>query len=198
MIRADGTVEDLKGGGIILGILPIAKYEDVHATMNPGDMLVLYSDGVTEAATAADDDFPGEARFLGQLAASLRTRPAHEIVAAVQSEVAKFAAGTPQADDITVVVMVRRLSAFAPRAIWAAADEGLCPAAGDWVGYIPPFAALPGGPGIVVDLPPFQHSSGVVSRHPARAVSPDRPHDRSCTAASQGTRGRVVGRRVSR
>jgi phosphoserine phosphatase RsbU/P len=105
MIRADGTVEDLKGGGIILGILPIAKYEDVHATMNPGDMLVLYSDGVTEAATAADDDF-GEAR-LGQLAASLRTRPAHEIVAAVQSEVAKFAAGTPQADDITVVVMRR-------------------------------------------------------------------------------------------
>jgi serine phosphatase RsbU (regulator of sigma subunit) len=105
LVRADGTVEDLKGGGIILGILPIAKYEDVHATMNPGDMLVLYSDGVTEAATASDDDF-GEAR-LGQLAASLRTRPAQEIVAAVQSEVAKFAAGTPQADDITVVVMRR-------------------------------------------------------------------------------------------
>jgi serine phosphatase RsbU (regulator of sigma subunit)/pSer/pThr/pTyr-binding forkhead associated (FHA) protein len=105
LIRADGTVEDLKGGGIILGILPIAKYEDVHATMNRGDMLVLYSDGVTEAATPDDDDF-GETR-LGELAASLRTRPAHEIVAAVQGEVAKFAAGTPQADDITVVVMRR-------------------------------------------------------------------------------------------
>jgi len=105
LVRADGSVQNLEGGGMILGILPFAKYEDVRATMNSGDMLVLYSDGVTEAATPADEDF-GETR-LAELAASLRTRPAQEIVAAVQSEVAKFSAGTPQADDITVVVMRR-------------------------------------------------------------------------------------------
>ena len=103
LVRADGSVEQLKGGGIILGILPIAKYQEFRVQINSGDTLVLYSDGVTEAVNPADADF-GEDR-LGELIASLRGRPAMELVAAIQNEVAKFSAGAPQADDITVVVM---------------------------------------------------------------------------------------------
>ena len=105
MVRKDGSVEQLKGGGIILGILPIAKYQDFRIRMEPGDTLVLYSDGVTEAANPTDVDF-GEDR-LGELVASMRGRPAAEVVAAVQAAVANFAEGAPQADDITVVVMRR-------------------------------------------------------------------------------------------
>ncbi len=105
LVRKNGTVEQLQGGGIILGILAIAKYQEFRAQMDPGDTLVLYSDGVTEAVNPSDVDF-GEDR-LGALTASLRGRPASEVVAKIQSEVAKFAAGAPQADDITVVVMRR-------------------------------------------------------------------------------------------
>jgi len=103
LVRKNGTVEQLKGGGIILGILAIAKYQDFRAHMDSGDTLVLYSDGVTEAVNPSDVDF-GEDK-LGELTASMRGRPAEELVAAIQSEVAKFSAGAPQADDITVVVM---------------------------------------------------------------------------------------------
>ena len=88
--------------GIILGILGLAMYKDFRAQMNSGDTLVLYSDGVTEAVNTTDVDF-GEDR-LGKLTASLKGRPASEVVATIQSEVAKFAAGAPQADDITLVV----------------------------------------------------------------------------------------------
>ncbi len=105
LVRKDGSVEQLKGGGIILGIVPFAKYQDFRIRMEPGDTLVLYSDGVTEAANPADVDF-GEDR-LGELVASMRGRPASEVVAAVQAAVANFSEGAPQADDITVVVMRR-------------------------------------------------------------------------------------------
>ena len=105
LVRANGTVEQLKGGGIILGILPIAKYEDFRIRMEPGDTLVLYSDGVTEAVDPSDVDF-GEDR-LSDLVTSMRGRPASEVVAAVQTAVANFSSGAPQFDDITVVVMRR-------------------------------------------------------------------------------------------
>ena len=106
LVRADGSVEQLKEGGVMLGILPMARYLDARARLKPGDTLVLYSDGVTEAVNTSDEDF-GEER-LGKLIGSLRGRAAKDVVAAVQSEVAKFATGVPQADDITVVV-VRKL-----------------------------------------------------------------------------------------
>ncbi len=105
LVRKNGSVEQLQGGGIILGILPFSKYEEFRIRMDPGDTLVLYSDGVTEAVNPSDVDF-GEDR-LGQLTASLHGRPASELVARIQSEVAKFSEGAPQADDITVVVMRR-------------------------------------------------------------------------------------------
>jgi sigma-B regulation protein RsbU (phosphoserine phosphatase) len=91
---------------MILGILPMAHYEEVRTRMEPGDTLVLFSDGVTEAVNPADEDF-GEQR-LGDLVASLKDRSAPEIVKAIHAEVARFTQGAPPADDITVVV-ARRL-----------------------------------------------------------------------------------------
>ena len=68
-------------------------------------MLVLYSDGVTEANNAAYDEFD-EDRFIAVLQAH-RTLPATEIVQAVIQAVTEFAAGAPQADDITLLVAKR-------------------------------------------------------------------------------------------
>jgi sigma-B regulation protein RsbU (phosphoserine phosphatase) len=106
LVRAAGGFDKLGGGGMILGILPTANYKETLAQMESGDVLVLFSDGVTEAANPTDEDF-GEER-LGRLVESLRHRPASEIVEAIEVAVNDFTQGAPAADDITVVV-VRRL-----------------------------------------------------------------------------------------
>jgi len=105
LIRTSGGVEKLAGGGLILGILPQAVYQETSVRMEPGDILVLYSDGVTEAADPQDEEF-GEER-LAVLAASLRDRPAAEIVEAIENAVNDFTQGAAPADDITVVVARR-------------------------------------------------------------------------------------------
>ncbi len=106
LVRASGGFEELKGlGGMILGILPMAKYQESRAAFQPGDVLVMFSDGVTEAADPRGLDF-GEQR-LADLVASLRSRPAAEIAEAIHQAVAAFTEGAPAADDITVVVARR-------------------------------------------------------------------------------------------
>lgn len=105
LVRASGGFEELKGGGMILGILPMAKYQESHAKFEPGDVLVLFSDGVTEAANPRGEEF-GEQR-LAELVASLHGRPSAEIVDAVHAAVAAYTEGAPAADDITVVVARR-------------------------------------------------------------------------------------------
>jgi serine phosphatase RsbU (regulator of sigma subunit) len=106
MVRAQGGYEELTAGGVILGILPMAKYEEAAAKMEPGDVLVLFSDGVTEAADPNDNEF-GEAR-LADLVAQLKDRPSAEIVDEIHKAVHVFTQGAPPADDITVMI-ARRL-----------------------------------------------------------------------------------------
>jgi sigma-B regulation protein RsbU (phosphoserine phosphatase) len=105
VVRASGEAEMLEGGGPVLGILPIAPYGECRMALAPGDMLVLYSDGVTEATDVNYNEF-GEDRFIEVLRQN-RGLPAAGIVEAVNSALAAFAAGAPQADDITLVVARR-------------------------------------------------------------------------------------------
>jgi phosphoserine phosphatase RsbU/P len=105
LVRAAGGFDKLAGGGVILGILPMAGYQETRVEMQRGDILVLFSDGVTEAANPKDEDF-GEER-LAELVASMRDRPAAEIVEAIDVAVTEFTEGAPAADDITVVVARR-------------------------------------------------------------------------------------------
>jgi phosphoserine phosphatase RsbU/P len=102
VIRANGDHEMLDGGGPVLGILSIAPYSEMHAKLAPGDMLVLYSDGVTEATNNNFEEFD-EIRFIDVLKKH-RKNPAPTIVQAVNAALNEFAAGAPQADDITLVV----------------------------------------------------------------------------------------------
>ena len=106
LVRAAGGFETLGGGGMILGILPKAAYTESHAKMERGDVLILFTDGVTEAPDPQAEEF-GEAR-LAELVASMMDRPAAEIVEAITTDVAVYTQGAPAADDITVVA-VRRL-----------------------------------------------------------------------------------------
>lgn len=106
LVRATGGYELLTGGSVMLGILAMAKYEEQRAKLEPGDVLVMFSDGVTEAPNPNDEEY-GEDR-LANLVAELSSRPAPEIVDAIHRSVAEFTEGAPPADDITVVV-TRRL-----------------------------------------------------------------------------------------
>ncbi len=74
LVRASGEAEMLEGGGPVLGILPIAPYSEMRTHLDHGDMLVLYSDGVTEANNPDYDEFDEE-RFIEVLKAH-RTEPA--------------------------------------------------------------------------------------------------------------------------
>ncbi len=105
VVRASGKAEMLEGGGPVLGILAIAPYSEEHIRIESGDMLVLYSDGVTEATNQDYDEF-GEERLIEVLQRN-RNAPATQIVDEVTTALAEFTAGAPQADDITLVVAKR-------------------------------------------------------------------------------------------
>jgi phosphoserine phosphatase RsbU/P len=106
LVRADGTVERLECTGLILGILPAAPYDQKTCPLEPGDMVVLFSDGVTEACRPDVDEEFGEER-LAQSLAALRDLPAQSIVEAINQQVQEFTCGAPPADDITLVIAKR-------------------------------------------------------------------------------------------
>jgi len=87
----------------VLGILPIAPYGEMRISLQKGDMLVLYSDGVTEANDIDHNEYD-EARFI-EVLKKHRNEPASAIVEAVTKSLAEFAAGAPQADDITLLAV---------------------------------------------------------------------------------------------
>lgn len=105
LVRANGEAQMLEGGGPVLGILPIAPYSEQIEQLNRGDMLVLYSDGVTEANNPDYDEY-GEERFIEVLRRHHKA-PAADIVDAVTRSLTEFTAGAPQADDITLAVAKR-------------------------------------------------------------------------------------------
>lgn len=85
--------------------MPGSTYEHGSVTIGAGDLLVMYTDGVTEAANTDDEEY-GEERLLG-LARAGADRPALEFLDSVYEDVFAFAAGMPQGDDITMVVLKR-------------------------------------------------------------------------------------------
>lgn len=106
LVRKSGTVETLGTGGIILGIMPKFVYQQAQVQMDCGDVLVLFSDGVTEASKLDIDEEFGEDR-LAQVIRQNGHQPAQEMIGCVLDAVTKFTQGAPAADDITVVIAKR-------------------------------------------------------------------------------------------
>ncbi len=106
ILRQDGEVEELPySSNICLGIIPDIPFQASSATLNPGDAIVTFTDGVTEAF-AADGELFGEKR-LESLIGTLTGKPAEEITAAINTAVQKHAEGAEQSDDITCLVLKR-------------------------------------------------------------------------------------------
>ena len=94
LVRRDGTMESLPSGGLILGILPMATYTEGRCRLDPGDTVVLFSDGVTEAAPPSGDGDFGEER-LADVIRQNTSEPVMNVVQAVFDEVVRFTGGSP-------------------------------------------------------------------------------------------------------
>jgi sigma-B regulation protein RsbU (phosphoserine phosphatase) len=105
VLRASGAVELLESTGMPLGLLPKRTYESQEFVLDNGDVMLLYSDGVTDACTATDEEF-GLQRTIDTLK-GVRNLPAAEILDALIEAIDRHAAGAPQFDDITAMVVKR-------------------------------------------------------------------------------------------
>ena len=106
VLRADNSVEMLPTTGMPVGLFPKRTYEMASTAVRPGDLLFLYSDGVTEACTEIEENQFGTERLVDVLR-STSALPAMEILDAVFDAIDNFAAGAPQHDDITMLVLKR-------------------------------------------------------------------------------------------
>ena len=105
VLRAAGGHELLPAQGTPLGLFPGRSYGSAALTLAPGDLLVLYTDGVTEAANPDDEEF-GLDRLVA-LVRSVASRPLDGVEAAIGEGLAAFAAGVPFHDDRTIVLLRR-------------------------------------------------------------------------------------------
>lgn len=103
LLRADGAVERLTEGGTILGIDADAVFESGSAALAPGDLLALFTDGVTEAQGDGDELF-GEERIESLLRAE-RTRSAAEVLDRLVAAVKAYEGERGQSDDLTAILV---------------------------------------------------------------------------------------------
>ena len=103
LVHLDGTVEELFSGGLIVGAFPFATYKHETIQLKQGDILCLFTDGVTEARNEAED-LLGEEE-LQKLLITFRHAPVDEIVEKIFRRIADYSAGTPQSDDISVLII---------------------------------------------------------------------------------------------
>jgi phosphoserine phosphatase RsbU/P len=103
VVRANGTVEYLREGGMVVGMFPGVHFDRGHVKLEVGDIFVACTDGITEAMNAQDDEF-GSPR-LAELVARERALPAEEIVQSVLTEVDLFSRGGTHEDDRVILIL---------------------------------------------------------------------------------------------
>jgi serine phosphatase RsbU (regulator of sigma subunit) len=106
LLRTGGEFESLEPTGMVLGIVPNATYEEKTCRLDPGDLLLLFSDGVTESCKPGVDEEFGEER-LSALLCNQQGQPAAAVLDAIKSEIVSFTGGTPATDDVTLVTACR-------------------------------------------------------------------------------------------
>jgi len=104
LLHADGSVHRLEKGGMILGVMETAiPYEEEAVHLSAGDILVLFTDGVSEAMSSDQEEY-GEERLEAVIRGNV-DRDAQEIIDAVHADILRHTKGALQSDDITMMVM---------------------------------------------------------------------------------------------
>ena len=93
----------LHAGGPVIGLLPNATYSEQSITLESGDLLLAYTDGISEAMNEIDEEW-GEERLIGA-AQSVRGCSAEEVLSAIFAAAHDFSGNAPQHDDMTLLVL---------------------------------------------------------------------------------------------
>jgi phosphoserine phosphatase RsbU/P len=101
--RRSGKIEELSEGGLPLGVMEDSRYECGTVTMEPGDMLAAFTDGLVEAENTRSEEYGG-ARFVAVLQASAAA-PAESILNSVLLDIDRFVGTAPQHDDVTLMLL---------------------------------------------------------------------------------------------
>lgn len=105
LCHADGRYELLSSGGLPLGLMERSEYDLSETNLAPGDLLVVYSDGVTEGTNAAGEEF-GLDRLINVVRNSIAL-PAAAVRDKIESSLSAFTGSAPASDDITLVIAKR-------------------------------------------------------------------------------------------
>jgi sigma-B regulation protein RsbU (phosphoserine phosphatase) len=101
--RSSGDVTLLKASGIAMGVMDDAVLEEKEIILDPNDVVVFYTDGITEAVNAKNEQF-GEKRLIETITRNTDL-PVNDLITRVKDEVFTFAQGQPQFDDFTLVLL---------------------------------------------------------------------------------------------
>jgi len=101
--RHSGASEELCAGGLPLGVLESAEYESGTVILEPGDVLVAFTDGLVEAENIRSEEY-GQGRFMNTLFANAAA-PADAILRTILSDIDRFVNAAPQHDDVTLIVL---------------------------------------------------------------------------------------------
>jgi sigma-B regulation protein RsbU (phosphoserine phosphatase) len=100
-----GQVVRLDAGGCPVGLLPDSHYDSKSLTIAPGDLLVCVSDGISESMNSQDEEWGEDAIIAIAIEAAARTEAAATVTERLVQGAQAFAAGAPQHDDMTVMVL---------------------------------------------------------------------------------------------
>lgn len=103
--RRDGQIELLKSTGLMVGAFDFARWEEAECQLAPGDLVLVYSDGVTEANNPTQEEY-GEERLTKVLLAGQRLSIV-DLIERLRQDIKAFASGAPASDDATLLVLHR-------------------------------------------------------------------------------------------
>lgn len=106
LFRSDGSIESLESHGLPLAMFPDNRYGQDERPMKPGDLLVLYTDGITEAADAEGQEL--ELSGLRALLSPVRTQPLPQLEQRIEDALDAFTGGANPSDDRTLVLIRRK------------------------------------------------------------------------------------------
>jgi sigma-B regulation protein RsbU (phosphoserine phosphatase) len=105
VLRTDGSLDRLEGTGFCLGMFPDAKYETKSTPLKPGDVALIYTDGIPDSRNMDDEEYSTE-RLVSLLRRHARL-PAAEIAVAIAADAKRFVGDAQPFDDQTLVVIKR-------------------------------------------------------------------------------------------